>query len=314
LTVRAVWLAATMKEMQYRTLGRTGLRVSEIALGTVELGLDYGIGGVKPEEQAAAALLHFALDQGVNLIDTARAYGSSEDIIGRALERRRGEYILASKIQSQPGRPGEVRRLVEASLADLRTGYIDIMMVHCRADEVLPDADTLAALSDLREAGKIGFIGASVYGSESALACIRHGAYDCLEIAASALDRRSEEEVLPAAEREGVGIIARSVLLRGALTSRCRMLPAALDSVRRAAEALAAVAGSMDELPALAYRYLLSQAPPHSLLVGTADPAELRACLDYAARGPLTPEQVAAIRRISVEDERWLNPGNWPES
>lgn len=90
--------------MNYRRLGRTNLQVSEISLGTVELGMDYGIPVQgeqrRPSEADAARTLNCALDLGVNLIDTARAYGNSEAIIGRALKSRRNEYILATKIAS----------------------------------------------------------------------------------------------------------------------------------------------------------------------------------------------------------------------
>ena len=102
--------------MNYRRLGRTGLRVSEIGLGTVELGLDYGVPvageHLRPPEEHAARLLNRALDLGVNFIDTARAYGASEEIIGRALKGRRNEYILASKlapIREEGQSDGELR-------------------------------------------------------------------------------------------------------------------------------------------------------------------------------------------------------------
>lgn len=301
--------------MRRRRLGRTGLTVSEISLGTVELGLEYGIGSagerLRPDEDEAAALLRCALEHGVNLIDTARAYGDSEAIIGRALRGRRGEFYLISKTPSQPGRPDEVARLVETSLRELQTSYLDVLMVHCRADEMLPDDGTLEAIERLREQGKVRFTGASVYPPEAAMACIRSGRFDCLEIACNMLDRRPEREVLAAASARDIGIVARSVLLKGALTARCRLLPHELDALRAAAEALAGIAGSIGRLPALAYRYVLSLEPPHTLLAGTARREELLACIGYAASGPLTAAELAAVRRIDC-GERWLNPANWP--
>src|SRR5579872_5720532 len=112
--------------MRNRILGRTGLAISELSLGTVELGLAYGIAApgetLKPGEQQAAALLHTALDRGINLIDTARAYGESERIIGRVLKSRRREFVLLSKVR--PGRAEEVRRSVRESLSNLQTDVI----------------------------------------------------------------------------------------------------------------------------------------------------------------------------------------------
>ena len=306
--------------MEYRRFGRTGLRVSAISLGTVELGMDYGIRSgaerLRPDESDAAALLHFALDSGINLIDTARAYGASEGIIGRALRQRRGEYILVSKVKPCPGRPAQVRSQVEQSLCELQTSWLDVMMLHC-GNEPEPDAESAGVLAEMRDAGRLRFVGASVYGPAAALAAIRSGRFDCIEIAYSVLDRRPEAEVLAAAREHDVGVIARSVLLKGALTERCRLLPAALEPVKRSVAKLAVIAGmnagSSASLPEFAYRYVLGSEPPHSALVGTASRAELEECLQFAAHGPLAPEQILAAQSVRVDDERWLNPGNWPE-
>jgi len=300
--------------MHYRRLGRTGLSVSQLGLGTVELGLKYGIGKhtSPPSEAEAVALLHFALDSGINLIDTARTYGASESIIGKALKGRRQEYILVSKVQPHPGNSLIVQTLVEESLRDLQTDNVDVMMLHCRADESAPDPDSIDALQRLREAGKVRFIGTSVYGSSAALAAIRDGAFDCLEIAYNALDRRSEGGVLDSAKEKDIGILARSVLLKGALTERFHSLPAELNALKAAVEQLVELAGGPHELPRFAYRYVLSREPPHSALVGTASRAELQACIAYTAEGPLPRSAIEAAERIEVGDEVILNPGHWP--
>src|SRR5262249_35380627 len=92
--------------MRRRVLGRTSIPASEISLGTVELGMDYGIAAagetLRPDEAEAARLLHHALDLGINLIDTAPAYGNSEEIIGRAISSRRSQFYLVSKVQTFP--------------------------------------------------------------------------------------------------------------------------------------------------------------------------------------------------------------------
>ena len=290
--------------------------VSEISLGTVELGLDYGIAApgekLRPPEQAAAELLHFALDRGITLIDTARAYGSAESIIGRALTGRRDAFVLASKVRPQPGEPEAIRRSVEQSLHELRTDRIDLMLMHCVAGEIEPDPDTLGELIRQRDAGLIRFVGSSVYGPEAALAAIRCGAIDCIQVAYSPLDRRVEEAVLSEARRLDVGVVLRSVLLKGALTERLTQLPDALAPVKQCVSELAAIAGGMQQLPQLAYRYVLSQEPPHTALVGTASQTELSAAIAAAEMGPPPADVLAAIRRVIIGDERWLNPGNWP--
>ena len=145
--------------MKRRRLGRTDLDVSEISLGTVELGLPYGIPEagrlVQPDEAAAARLLNKALDLGINFIDTARLYGTAEEIIGRALRGRRSEYFLASKVPNFAAEnlTGHALRervfaSVEESLRLLQTDVIDVMMIHSAPVEVIERGEIMAALED----------------------------------------------------------------------------------------------------------------------------------------------------------------------
>jgi aryl-alcohol dehydrogenase-like predicted oxidoreductase len=304
--------------MRYKRLGRTNLEVSELSLGTVELGLDYGIANGeearRPSEDEASDLLHYALDRGINLIDTARAYGDAERIIGSALKRRRREFVLISKILPQVGLPAEVAAQVESSLATLQTDHIDVMMVHCRADQTLPDNETFEQLDKLRQMGKIRFIGSSVYGPDAATAAVSCGWFDCIEVGYSVLDRRIESGMLPLAESKDIGVIARSVLLKGSLSERYSLLPEALNPLKDCIRQLARIAGSVSRLPELAYRYVLGKPLPHSALIGTASRAEIDACIGYLELGPLGPELNRAVQAVHLDDERWLNPGNWPSS
>jgi aryl-alcohol dehydrogenase-like predicted oxidoreductase len=300
--------------MRRKKWGRTNLEVSELSLGTVELGLDYGIasGEHPPSEGEAAKLLHFALDHGINLIDTARAYGGAERVIGQALKNRREEYVLVSKALPMPEEPSKVRSQVEESLAQLQTDRVEVMMVHCRASQTLPDDGTLEVLEVLRREGKILFLGASVYGPEAAVAAINCGWFDCIQVGYSALDRRIETGVLALAAMKDIGVVARSVLLKGALSERYLLLPEALDSLKRSIAQLAAIAGSVSRLPELAYRYVCSRPVPQSALVGTARRNEIEECIRYLENGPLSPAEIRAVQQVQVAEERWLNPGNWP--
>ena len=312
--------------MIYRRLGRTGFEVSEISLGTVEIGMPYGIAEngpvAAPDEAAASRLLNHALDIGVNFIDTARAYGESEAIIGRALRHRRQEYYLASKVVSPHGQnlsAAQVRDLtiasVEESLRLLQTDVIDLMMIHCRATEIVPDQIVFETLQSFKEAGRIRKIGASVYGEESPVAAIRHGGFDCLQIAYSVLDRRLESRVFEFAEKMDVGLVARSVLLKGALSNRYRYLAEALSDLKAKVQQLEAFASCEHmELPELAYRYAISHKMPQTALAGTASIAELEQAIRFAGSGPLSDDQIRTIRSISMPDAHDLNPGNWPPS
>lgn len=310
--------------MRHRTLGRTGLSVSEISLGTVEIGLDYGISStgehVRPSEDSARELLHLALDLGVNLIDTARAYGESEEIIGRALSGRRNDFILATKVQSFSNwdvSSSERKRLMEASIEEslqkLRTDVVDLLLLHSAspADGQLPEC--IQVLSDSKRRGQARWIGNSVYGPEAALVSIREDHYDCLQIAWSALDRRAEQGVVTEAEEKGVGLIIRSVLMRGALTHRWRQLPETLEPVRSAAMKLEQLARENGmELPELAYRYILSTDGSLTALVGTARRSELEAAVRYSDASSLPADLRAAVRNVHLEDPTLLDLSRWP--
>ena len=302
-------------------LGRTNLRVSPISLGTVELGLDYGIGpdgqARRPSEADSERLLHRALDLGINFIDTARAYGESEAIIGRALRGRGGDFVLCSKALVQADCPAEtlreeVTRSVETSLRLLGADTIDVMMIHSAPVEVVRRTDLLDTLEDLRRQGKLRWIGASVYGEDAALTAIRSGRFDCLQVAYNALDRRPEKRIWGEASRADVGIVARSVLLKGALTPRYRYLPDSLLKLREAVRRLEVVAEAAGiSLPELAYRYVLTAQPPQTALVGASNLDELEAAVRFGQAGPLTKEIAQEIRGIAVEDEQMLDPSTW---
>ena len=335
--------------MRFRTLGRTELPVSEISLGTVEIGMDYGIQengtAQKPDEREAVLLLNRALDLGVNLIDTARAYGQSEEIIGRALMGRRREYFLCSKVLAKRGTvKQDVVDSLEQSLRLLKTDVIDIYMIHSATLDVIEDGGVADILNELRESGKFRFTGASIYGEDAALAAIASGsfeghaqdgrgikhpaegasefpsslaarsralcAFDCLQIAHSALDRRPEARVLAAAQQANIGLMARSVLLKGVLTPRYHHLPETLSPLKDAARKLESLCDM--PLPELAYRYVLSRAQPHTALVGASGIHELEAAVLFAEKGPLPEDLIAKVQAVQLADETLLNPATWP--
>jgi len=310
--------------MEFRRLGRTGLNVSQIGLGTVELGLEYGIAAEgtlrKPSRTEAAQLLNQALDSGINFVDTARVYGDSEEIIGWALKSRRHEYILSSKVtcrgyenEGKVTLRGHVTSSIHQSLRALQTDVIDLMQLHSvSADEIRRGA-LADILQELRAAGGIRFLGATTYGEEAALAALEDGRYDCIQIAYNVLDREPETRVLPLAQSKDVGVVVRSVLLKGALTHRYRCLPAGLEELKSAVEKTIALASmGPGSLPEFAYRFVLAHPAVSTALVGTALVDELKAALEYCTRGPLSSQSQADARQVAIQDRKQLNPGNWP--
>jgi aryl-alcohol dehydrogenase-like predicted oxidoreductase len=310
--------------MNYRRLGRTGLQVSEIGLGAVELGLDYGVPvageHLRPAEEDAARLLNRALDLGVNFIDTARAYGVSEEVIGRALKSRRREYILATKLaaireegQSDRELHEQVKASIATSLRALQTDVIDLLQSHHTPVDVIAAGRVVAAMQEAQAAGDVRFIGASTYGEDAPLAVLEDGRFDTLQVAYSLVDRTLEARVLPLAQARDIGVVIRSVLLRGVLTHRYKLIPPALADLKAAIGRLdALVGGEAGSLPEMAYRFVLANPAVSTALVGTARVEELEAALAYAGRGHLSPAAVSAIREIGVSDCRQLIPSNWP--
>jgi aryl-alcohol dehydrogenase-like predicted oxidoreductase len=313
--------------MRFNRLGRSELTVSALALGTVELGLDYGIAAPgdfgRPPVEAAIRLVHAAIDAGFTLIDTARAYGSSEEVLGQALAGRRGQVILATKIVTQapggvPRRGAELRRhmldSLATSLAALRTDYVDLWQIHNVDQHVLDEAEAIASVfAEARAAGMVRSVGGSFYGPDLPLAALEYDLFDVMQITYSVLDQRVADRLLPAAARQDVGIMARSVLLKGALTERAEHLPDHLHSLRlrsRAYRELVAAA-CPDATPAqAAIAFALTEPAIHTVLIGVRTEAELRANLaaltvDLSAA---TRSQLASLR---LDNADLLNPGTW---
>ena len=199
--------------MQYRTLGRTGIKVSPYALGTLMFATSMG-----NDPADSARIIHKAIDAGINVVDTADAYGDSEEVVGKALEGRRDDVVLATKfgrpIGQDPNHQGASRRwivaAVEGSLRRLRTDHIDLYQLH-RPDPDTDIEETLAALTDLIRSGKVRAIGASQTPAadivEAQWVAERRGLarFHTEQPAYSILNRGIEREVLPTVQRHGMG-------------------------------------------------------------------------------------------------------------
>jgi len=218
--------------MDYRTLGRTGIRVSPLCLGAMMFGA-WG----NPDHDESVQIIHAALDAGINFIDTADVYsrGESEEIVGKALKDRRDHVVLATKVHGAMGRDpnyqGNSRRWIiqecENSLRRLGTDWIDLYQIH-RPDPSLDIDETLGALTDLVRQGKVRYIGSSTFPAseivEAQWVAEKRGRerFVCEQPPYSLLVRGIEAEVLPVTERYGMGVIAWSPLAGGWLSGQYR--------------------------------------------------------------------------------------------
>ncbi|MGA9761713.1 MAG: aldo/keto reductase [Gaiellaceae bacterium] len=230
--------------MEMRVLGRTGVRVSPLCLGTMMFGA-WG----NPDHDESIRTIHRALDAGINFVDTADVYsrGESEEIVGKALAGgRRDNVVLATKVHGtmgdDPNEQGNSRRWivreVEASLRRLGTDWIDLYQIH-RPDSSTAIEETLSVLTDLVRAGKIRYFGSSTFPAhelvEAQWASEKRGLerFVSEQPPYSLLVRGVEESVLPVCERYGIGVIPWSPLAGGWLSGRYRK-NAELPSTHRA--------------------------------------------------------------------------------
>ncbi len=214
--------------MEYRRLGKSSLVVSGMGLGCMGMSQSYGT----PDDAESIATIHHALDQGLTFLDTADIYGMglNEELVGRAIAKRRNEVILATKFANTRhpdgtmtvnGRPEYVQQACEASLRRLKISTIDLYYQH-RVDPDVPIEDTVGAMARLIEQGKVRYLGLS----EAGAATIRraHAVYPttALQNEYSLWTRDPEDQILPLCRELGIGLVAYSPLGRGFLTGQIK--------------------------------------------------------------------------------------------
>jgi aryl-alcohol dehydrogenase-like predicted oxidoreductase len=313
--------------MNYHTLGRSNLRVSTLALGTVELGLAYGITlpgeTAHPSREEGVQLVHAALDAGITFLDTARAYGASEEVLGYALADRRHQAVLATKVRTQraDGTTPSGPALREAMLADLtaslralRTDYVDLWQIHNVDAALLAEQETVAELfTEVRRLGMVRAVGGSTYGVSAPLAALESDLFDVLQVTYSVLDQRLEEAVFPAAAARNVGLVVRSVLLKGVLTTRGDYLPEHLAPLRersqRFRELVTARSNGLSPVQA-AIGFALGHPQIGATLVGVRNTAELHEALG-AVNQPLPADLRADLAQLRLDDAALLDPSTW---
>ena len=217
-------------DMDYRHLGRAGVKVSPLCLGCMNF-------GGATEEEESIRIIDAALDAGINFLDTANVYnaGVSEEIVGKALRGKRDKVVLATKVHGRMGEgPNDrgnsryhILQQVEASLRRLQTDHIDLYQLH-RPDPGTPMDEQLSALTDLVRQGKVRYIGTSTFPAEELCESLwvseRHNfeRFVCEQPPYSILCRRIEKDVLPFCRTHGFGVIPWSPLAGGWLTGKYR--------------------------------------------------------------------------------------------
>ncbi len=234
--------------MRYKLLGPSGLRVSEICLGTMSMGDAWGFGA---DEKESHRILERFAEAGGNFVDTANKYheGQSEEIVGAFVEADRERWVVATKytLAMRPGDPNaagnsrkNLRQSAEASLRRLRTDYLDLLWVHAW-DHVTPVEEIMRSLDDLIRAGKVNSVGISDspawFAAQANTLAAFHGwnPFVALQVEYSLIERSAEREQLPAANALGISVTAWAPLGAGVLTGKYTRADDSLDDSRRAA-------------------------------------------------------------------------------
>jgi aryl-alcohol dehydrogenase-like predicted oxidoreductase len=254
--------------MEYRKLGTTGRQVSVVGIGCWAMGGPLTTWGHVDDNESIAAIQQ-GLELGINLIDTAPAYGygHSEEVVGRAIASRRREVVLATKcgfIWREPGgrlerclRRESVRRECEASLRRLRVDQIDVYQIHA-ADAATPIGDTMETLLALRSEGKIGAIGVSNFNCQQISDARRAGPVDCVHPELSLLEPQAADELLPYCREYNIGVLTYGSLASGLLTGKFDVSTRLSDvrgrDARFIGEAFRRNLGCVDRLNAIAAR------------------------------------------------------------
>jgi aryl-alcohol dehydrogenase-like predicted oxidoreductase len=216
--------------MKYRVLGKTGLEVSVIGVGTWQFGGEWG---KNFSQEEVDGILARAKELGINLIDTAECYGDhlSEKLIGQAIAGDRGNWILATKFGHQfhghvsrtnHWSSEEVIRQLEDSLRALRTDYIDIYQFHSGSDAAFDQDDLWTALDKQVQAGKIRHLGVSIGNSDNLhqTQSASHVHAEVIQVVYNRLDRKAEERVFPSCQEQNLGVMARVPLASGILSGK----------------------------------------------------------------------------------------------
>jgi aryl-alcohol dehydrogenase-like predicted oxidoreductase len=312
--------------MQYRELGKTGIRVSAIGFGGWAIGgsaeasgAPLGWGRTSDDESLSA--IRRARELGVTLYDTADSYGfgRSESLLGIVLSRYRQEVIIATKVGVVRTSTGDLKKdfsrqhifhAVDGSLKRLRTDYIDLYQVHNPTLDELRREEIQDAMERLQDAGKIRFWGVSVSTPEEGIEVVQHGWAHALQVLYNVLNQAPARELFPLAKEKGYGIIARVPLASGLLTGKFRidslfasddvrqnfLTPRRLqEAIERVDEVKSIIGGATRNLAEGALRFVLADEAVSSTIPGARNSRQVE--MNVAAmEGTLTPDLVEKLR------------------
>ena len=327
--------------MEYRQFGQTDLQVSALGFGCWEMSGRYG----SFDESEIIAAINRAIDLGINCFDTAEAYGmgKSEALLAKALGNRRKDVIVVTKFgiryknerqKGRDSRPEVVYAAIDRSLKALNTDYVDVYLVHW-PDRRTPFEETMRALEDIVQGGKIRYIGLSNFTLDEIKQCMSIRRVDVVQYACNLFDRRMAKWIFPCALEEGIGVMTYGSLaygmLSGAFTEEMTFeeedwrsqgggdmslrlfVPGIFQRNVQAVNEIKGIAEGLGKtLPQLALRWVLSQPAVSVSLVGARRPSEVEENIGVVG-WELTDDVKAAIDRVFAKYEIDTAPNKWVE-
>ncbi|HMV47521.1 MAG TPA: aldo/keto reductase [Blastocatellia bacterium] len=321
--------------MNYRTLGRTGIEVSEVGYGA------WGIGGVQwtgGDDDEARRSLNLAIDQGLNFIDTALAYGRghSERLVGEVARARSEQITIATKIppknQTWPARPvplaevfpaDHIIECTETSLRNLGVETIDLQQLHVWHDDWADQPEWIEALLKLREQGKVRYFGISIndYQPANVIKALRTGHIDAVQVIYNIFEQAPQDELYPVCQELNIGVLARVPFDEGGLTGAIKpdtVFPQddfrswffrgdrkqkVFDRVEQLKTLLGEEAAT---LPELALRFTLSHDAVSTVIPGMRSTKHVTANIACSDGGKLSPELLERLKAFA-----WDRTGDW---
>lgn len=300
------------------------MKFSRIGLGTVEIGIPYGIGRTTlPSDKEADAILKSAVEMGITYIDTARGYGVAEERIGKSGIGKRDGIIIGTKcgqfLKDDPEIHGgdleqRIREDIDASRKNLHQDSLTLVQFHNEREDFTDFREIIEILQKLKDEQKIQHVGIATRGEDAALTAIATGFFETVQVAYSIADQRMAHAVLSRAKQHSIAVINRSVLLKGALTENRKNLPEQLSALRASADAAELIADSIGiSLPDLAIQFAASNPAISTILIGTIKPNHLESAILATQQEPLLQDIIAQCEKLGLTDPLQVDPAKWPK-
>lgn len=319
-------------KMNYRELGNTGIKISEVSFGTWAIGGAWG----KTSDTEALRSLEFAMDQGVNFFDTADVYGDghSEELLAKATKGKEDKIHIATKFcrqgdifDPQNYSYEQVSKYCEDSLRRLNREAIDLYQIHCPATDILRDGSVFEVLDRLQREGKIRHYGVSVETVEEGLICLENPNVKSLQIIFNMFRQKPLEELIPEANKKGVGLLVRLPLASGLLTGKFTADHVFEEDDHRRfnengeafnvgetfaglgfkkgvelADQLKWIATERNSMASAALRWILDQREITSIIPGFKNVKQVQNNLSALEEKPFTKEEIEKIQRFYHEN------------